>query len=322
MAPYVTALQRAEREMSKDEPKPPAESLPELKDAEVLSPAVRSARKPPAASQTPNPAPAPDQADEEPATRAARPTDPAKRYQEAFSRLKQTLGFILWDQKDFEELLVIDAAGRVMASTFEGHEGTSAEKLEYFQHARRGTYVQPVFLSPITNELTMVIATPIKNENLENVGVLAARLNLNRFYRLINDSTGLGETGETVVARKIDEALVLMAPTRHDAQAALKRKVALGSRHAEALQEAARGQSGSGRQTDYRGVVTLAAWEYVPSLEWGLLVKIDEQEAMQAINEARARTLVIVGVLIALVLASAIFAANALVRPLRELKEA
>jgi HAMP domain-containing protein len=241
---------------------------------------------------------------------------------DAFSTLKQTLGLILWDQKEFEELLVIDPAGRVVAATFQGHEGTSAVDLDYFRSGRKATFVQPVFMSPITNELTMMIATPIRNEKLETIGVLAARLNLKRFFTLINDTTGLGETGETVVVKKIGDNIVLMAPTRNDSGAALKRKIPVGSDQARALQDAARGQSGSGVQLDYRSVDTFAAWQYVPSLEWGLLSKMDRAEAMEPVNVARDRILVMTVFAILLIIPASMAVARTLVQPLKDLKDA
>jgi methyl-accepting chemotaxis protein len=241
---------------------------------------------------------------------------------DAFTALKQHLGLILWDQRDFEELLILDTEGRVIVSTFEGHEGTTAESLEYFQRGRAATYVQQVFLSPLTEQLTMVIATPIRDEKIAELGVLVARLNLTRFFQLINDTTGLGDTGETVVIKKIEDTLSFQAPTRHDAEAALKRTIPVGSENAYALQEAARGQAGTGREVDYRGVATFAAWQFVPSLNWGLIVKIDRDEALQAVDDARRSILLSVILVIVLIIPASIIAARTLVEPLRKLKEA
>jgi nitrogen fixation/metabolism regulation signal transduction histidine kinase len=215
---------------------------------------------------------------------------------------------------------VIDSQGRVVASKFDEHEVISAAGLDYFENGRKATFLQPVFKSPITEQFTMVIASPIRDQLQQYVGVLAARLNLKRFYRLINDTTGLGTTGETVVGKKLDEFVVFMAPTRHDEDAAIKRKVRIGSQNSHALQEAARGQSGAGIEDDYRGVKTFMAWQNVPSLEWGLVTKIDHSEATSWVSEVRSQVLLLmVGILLLCVFASSI-ASRALVQPLRELK--
>ncbi len=331
LAPELVRLNTEQQEAGTVKKDP--EALPELKDAEELPAKPSEKPKKPSPPEEP---PEPEVSD--PALDAARsaflklpksvrrqlsPKELAKvQAMEARVNLKRTLGLILWDQMEFEELLVIDNAGRVVSSTFPGHEGKNAAGIEYFQNGRKATYVQPVFLSPITEQLTMVIATPIRDERSQQLGVLAARLNLKRFYQLINDSTGLGKTGETVVAKKVAKNLVFMAPTRHDDAAALTRTIKIGAPLSGALQEAARGQSGAGPQTDYRGVDTFAAWQYIPTLDWGLLVKIDKGEAMAGVQTVRERILILALLVLLLVIPASLVTARALVQPLRELKEA
>jgi HAMP domain-containing protein len=308
LASHVSHIQQLEAARRKVKDAPPLEPLPQLKDAEAL-PKTGEAQPPP-------------KPEAEAAAEAPPPSPEENELEKARTALKQTLGLILWDQKDFEELLVLDPKGRVTASTYDDHEIKTAADLSYFRAGRKATYLEPVFMSPISQELTMVISTPIRDEKLATLGVLAARLNLKRFFRLINDSTGLGETGETVTAKKVEDRVVFMSPTRHDANAALERNIPLGSPKARALQEAARGQSGNGTQTDYRGRATYAAWQYVPSLEWGLVVKMDRSEVLQGLGDARDRTLMITAVVFLLCIAAATITARALVRPLRQLKEA
>lgn len=254
-----------------------------------------------------------------PTPRQARLTED---HRESIRRLRRHLNLVLWDRSEFEELLVIDREGRVIASTFSDHEGRSARELEYFQSGQRTTHVQRAFVSPITERLTMVISTPIQSEETEVIGVLAARLNLTSLYRLVNDRTGLGDTGETVVAKIIDDELVFMAPTRHDPNAALERRMSSTDDRRLPILDAARGGDGSGEHEDYRGRRVLAAWQSVPSLEWGLVVKIDESEATEPVGELQLRTIQVSVVVLLLALIASILAARELVRPLRELKEA
>lgn len=337
VAPRMHAVLSAEAEATAEEAPLPAQELPELRDAEALPPqpgggtgegasnrgSGRGATQP--ATTPPQPiARTPGENGGPPGELRGNPTEERRQQQiaESQSALRQTIGLILWDQQVFEELLVIDVEGRVIASTFEGHEERSAAARDYFQGGLRSTWVQPPFVSPITNRLTMVIATPIRDETRRVIGVLAARLNLDRFFRLINERTGLGNTGETVVAKQIGDEIVFMAPTRHDPDAALQRRLKIGARQLGGLQEAARGQSGTAIETDYRNLCTLAAWQPVPELDWGLLVKIDCDEARAPVVQAQNRLIfLILAVLIASLVASA-FVARALVAPLQKLKTA
>lgn len=251
-----------------------------------------------------------------------RETPADKALAEAKAELQKVLGLILWDRQVFEELLVIADNGVVVASTLAEHQGKTAKGLDYFEQGLATTYLQPVFISPITEELTMVISSPIRQADHELIGVLAARVNLSRFFRLINDVTGLGTSGEIVVGKQRDDVVVLMAPTRHDAQAALQRSVRLGADHAIPLQEAARGFEGKGVRMDYRAIETLAVWQPIPSLGWGLVVKIDYGEAMHDVRAVRLQFAFVAVALLLVVIVAAFVVSRELVRPLRVLKEA
>lgn len=313
IAPPLTELEAVKAKFkTSGEPEPPPEKLPDLVDAEK-----RDGNAKGDSSDTAPPEPKPE-AEAPPAP----PSPKAAALETAKSDVRQVLGLLLWDQSAFEELLVINLDGAVLASTFQGHEGKSAAELDYFTYGRKAPYVQPVFRSPITDDLTMMISTPIKSAEGLTLGVLAARLNLNGFYRLINDYTGLGATGETIVGKKIEHEVVFMAPTRHDDSAALQRKLAVDAEPTSALVDASRGQSGRGVRTDYRGSKVLAAWQDIPSLEWGLVTKIDYDEAMTAVHTSARQTALLMLAFAGLVVLASVVAARALVQPLRDLRTA
>lgn len=333
MLPLLTALQEAEARVEAELNSPlllvAPEPLPELKDAQD--------REPLAPTQAPE-APAVDGDGEAPDGTAAlepgavaTPAQPAvpretaatRARDEARADLYQVLRLLLWDQTVFEELMVIGEDGVVVASTFAGHEAKTARQLEYFASGLKATYLQPTFLSPITGKLTMVLATPIRGADLKIHGVLAARLDLERFFRLINDLTGLGQTGELVVGRQVDNMVEIVAPTRHEGREALGKKLAIGGEYSKGLQEATSGVAGGGvQERDYRGKITIAAWQPVPSLAWGLVAKIDYDEAMLPVDAMRRQTGVMALILMVVASLCALVVSRELVRPLRELKEA
>jgi HAMP domain-containing protein len=239
-----------------------------------------------------------------------------------YQELNETLGLISSGKEKFEELLVIDTAGIVRTSTHYEHEGKSAVHNDYFTNGMKATYIQDVYVSGLTGKLSMVISTPIKNEIGKSVGVLAARLNLKTFHKLIHTDKGLGTTGETLVGKKIDEEVVLMAPTRFDDNAALSRKIAIGSKQGFDIQEAARDRQGSGLSRDYRDVEVYSAWRHIPSLKWGLVTKMDGSEAQKPIISMKKHILVLVLCLVGVTVFLSAFIARGIVHPLRELKEA
>jgi HAMP domain-containing protein len=295
LAPRVAALTAARR---------PAvagrggdERLPALQDAEALP-----TSGPPA-----------------PQVGSARPS-PSTPPTATLQQLREALALLLWDQRQFEELMVIDLSGRVVASTHEEHESHDASSLEYFQTGRGATFVQPVFLSPITEQLTMIIATPIRHPERGVQGVLAARLNLARLFAIVTDTSGLGDSGETVVVRRSGERLLFTSPTRHDPEAALARSLPVAT--APGLGEALIGRAGGGEVTDYRGATVLAAWQRVPSLDWALMVSIERGEALRPAVRAGLRMLALLLPLVIGAAAVSLLVSRALVQPLVALRTA
>ena len=96
---------------------------------------------------------------------------------------------------------------------------------------------------------------------------------------LVQDITGLGDTGETLVARKKGGQAWFMHPLRHDPALFLEGPVDFSDKRSQPIRWALDGENGSGRAIDYRNEPVLAAWRHIPGQEWGLVVKIDLAEA-------------------------------------------
>jgi len=128
--------------------------------------------------------------------------------------------------------------------------------------------------------------------------VLAIQLNSNDYYHLARNYTGLKQTGELVIGKRLGEQLMVIAPLRYQPEAAFELRYDMHSGRAEALQNSLSGKEGSGLAVDYSGQEVLAAWRYIPELQWGMVAKIDTQEAFAAANRLK-KTLIIAGLLVA-----------------------
>ncbi len=196
-----------------------------------------------------------------------------------------------------------------------------SELAEVFERVRTllQTEVSDYQLYPGRSEPAVFIASPVYSKEGRIVGFMALELNNDHVFRVLKDYSGLGETGEAMVAMLHgQEEFVYVAPPRNSQEGALKKRGKIGEATGTAMQKAVAGERGYGEAIDYRGKPVVAAWSYLPSFRWGMVVKQDTEEAFALIY----RQILIVGVLLGatflIVTAGAIWLARTITRPIRD----
>ena len=215
---------------------------------------------------------------------------------------RQVRPFLTYYQEatGFSDLFLISPKGDAVFSVNRGEDLGSNYKTGYYQHSELAkvfdhastlleTEVSDFEYYPATNEPAAFIASPIIKDNAV-MGVVALQISNKEVYQLVLEYTELGQTGETVIGSVIGQKVVFVTPVRHDPYAAFRRTVMIwpamntAQRTFGPLQEAAQAKNGQGIAVDYRGKEVLAAWRYLPSPRWGMVVKIDVDEAFAPIN--------------------------------------
>ncbi|MBL3656462.1 SpoIIE family protein phosphatase [Fulvivirga sediminis] len=155
-----------------------------------------------------------------------------------------------------------------------------------------------------------------------NRALLFLKVNMASVYSELNDSTGLGKTGEVILARidTVSKIINFLNHPRNVSDSSFKTHKE-GELKFIALKNATRGQNGAGYSMDYRGKETVAAWRFIPNVKWGLVAKIDNEEIFQEIDSFL-YTLLGSGLVIVVIstLISLLFS-NFLTRPLDALKK-
>ncbi|MDD5439757.1 MAG: ATP-binding protein [Candidatus Omnitrophica bacterium] len=190
-----------------------------------------------------------------------------------------------------------------------------------FREAKNSIALSDVFFDPLTNGLKMDIAAPITDSYGTLVGVIAFEMNMGPLYTLIQDTTGLGQTGETLIGKKIGDQVVFLNPLRYDPEAALKRHIDIGDTTGVPIQKAAQGSNGDGRSIDYRGNEVIAAWRYLPAVGWGMVAKIDAKEAFAEVVMLRNLIMLILSVVFILSGVTAFFLARSISAPIKKLSK-
>ncbi len=237
--------------------------------------------------------------------------------------------------KKFEDIMLVSPQGEIVYVTNEKHAALDiGERLvdsKVFEQGKNGVYFSDILsvnneYAAGANMLTdsgfeMIVAAPMLGLDGKFVGLIVFEVDMAPIFQLMQDSTGLGETGETLIGKNMGDYALFLNPTIYDPDAALKRKAIFGSPNAYPLQEAVQGRSNSGVSLDYRGEEILAVWRYVPSMNWGLVAKLNVSEAFEPIQKLKNIFLMVGGIILVLLVFLAIFFAKSFSRPIQALKE-
>lgn len=203
---------------------------------------------------------------------------------ERFQPTQETRGLI--------DIMLVDTNGIVVYGTNREHAhvggpvGDPGNKA--FEEGSKGIYVTDVFPDQDGNKrYRLLISAPYLTSDGALLGVILFEINPDSIFKLTEDFTGLGKTGETLLGMREDDNAIYLNPLRHDPKSAFSKRIRIGSNIAIPIQKAVQGEDGSGYSIDYRGVKVIAAWRYIPSIRWGLVAKIDIAEALKPLDSLK-----------------------------------
>ncbi len=173
---------------------------------------------------------------------------------------------------------------------------------------------------PETGEGAVFISAPVFR-GMEVLGVVVVQMGTEGVHELVQDYTGLGETGETIIVSKIKEEVVFITPGRFDSEGDPRKKIQMGSEKGLDIQRAAQGEKGCGVSIDYRGEKVSSVWKYLPSFRWGIVVKMATTEIFASANRLRNKLFLVGAVLLVMVVAMAVVIANSVSGPIKKLTE-
>ena len=155
------------------------------------------------------------------------------------------------------------------------------------------------------------------------LGIVLVEVDQSALFDIVSDTAALGRTGETIVAaRPAGGGVEIQGPLRLAPPGTDLRRVAADNHIGIPLNRALHGERGVDFATDYRGERVLAAWRYLPSFRWGMVVKIDVSETLASVERLRALGWWIASAAVLFGLLAAIFIARAIAAPLKELQQA
>lgn len=229
---------------------------------------------------------------------------------------QSTIDLILQDRKaqvpDMQSATITDLNGKVIASTSETNRGKSLPLADYYIGEGLDTAVS-VREDTRDNINKLYIATKV-SVNKKESGVMLVVFRMDNIIAAVQDYTGLGATGETVVAFKgANDHAISLFPLRFDTDAAL-------SKHLDAL-DLFNTASPSHTATDYRGHEVIVASRTIGFANWVLATKIDTDEALASVVQLRNSLITILVASSAAVFVIALWLTRYFTRPILYLAE-
>ncbi|MBA4373308.1 MAG: hypothetical protein C0402_10675 [Thermodesulfovibrio sp.] len=223
-------------------------------------------------------------------------------------------------------IMLVDPQGSIVYISNTGHDvpalGKRIEDERAFLAAKNAVFFTDVHLDRVAGNTFEIRALgPLRDLKGAFIGIIVIDIDMSPIYQSLQDTTGLGTTGEALIAQKQGNEVLFLSPLRHAPDAALKKRVPFTNSTGYAAQKAAHGENGSGIAFDYAEKEVLAAWRYIPSLRWGLVTKIETSEAFAPVGQLKTIFVVVGALIVFLGIIAAIFIANTVTGPVLALQK-
>ncbi|MEE8597480.1 MAG: cache domain-containing protein, partial [bacterium] len=194
---------------------------------------------------------------------------------------------------------ICNEKGLVTIATIEENVGRDLSKKDYFKHALQGrTFTTSIMPSkvPLVNEFdekeiglpTMLISTPLKNEDDDIIGVVALRVHVGTLSNMMH-SQKFGKTGETYLVSEDGYMLSESRFTKHLIKTGVVKKRSslelklidpITGKLTHGVGQCVEGRNGSDSigYNDYGGISVLGVWRWLPEYNWGVVTEIDRAE--------------------------------------------
>lgn len=252
----------------------------------------------------------------------------SNRYQQILLMNQKSFS-MLFNSNDYHDLLLANLQGDVVFSIRRENDlgtnlNTGIYKDGVVAKAHREalalmetqiTDVEPY--APSNNVPSLFMVTPVFRNN-EMIGTVILQLNLESLTQVAEDKTGLGETGETVLGQRHENEVLYTGSLQHIENAAFHYRVDF-SKTAPPMLSALSGVVGNGVTQDYVQQKVFAVWRYLPSLRWGMVVKMNYDEAFAPLIKLRRDSLIALSSLFLLTCTLAFRFGKDLVIPIRRM---
>jgi PAS domain S-box-containing protein len=245
-------------------------------------------------------------------------SDPEERYLEEIYRF---INDAKKASKDFVRIDVVSLNGDVLVSTSPDRVGKITKDLpKNREELREIKFPVQLIKDPKDNSLLMETHGPLLLDG-ELIGAVCLLSKASQLTKIVDDQTGLGASGETILADYGDNGARFLTPLRFDRESILNRFVDY-NRSRSPIIKAFRGEKGfSLNYCDYRNIPIYSVTDFIPELNWGMVVKMDQSEAERQLLDIQLKLFETVLLMVPVIFLFSIFVSRFIGSPILRLTE-
>ena len=181
------------------------------------------------------------------------------------------------------------------------------------------TISAPEIYSSTGSEENLIFTAQTVLKNDKTIGIVVFQLEPKQLAKIFAMNEGMGATGEAQGVRRTgNEVRMITCRAAIPTECNRKRRYTMGGPTGVAMQNAVNKVDGFGEAVDYRGAAVLAAWGYAPTLDIGVVTKVDRDEALSGVNSLRWIGMGLLALTLLGVVPLALIVARSFSRPMRE----
>jgi signal transduction histidine kinase len=220
----------------------------------------------------------------------------------------------------FEDIIILNLAGKVVASTNNTYLGTIHTNDTYFIEGKKHNIVTILYKDKNQKLKSYLTGPLVLNDKL--LGVVTIFYDLGDLLSMFKAFEEQVATGEINLVKKNDNGdALIINPLRFNPDASLNLTVSKDRVDTPIIQSLLKNENVFPETKDYRGVDVLAVTKYLEKLGWGLVVKMDKVEAFAPLENVKYVT-IISGILVGVaIIITSTFLGNSISRPIQKLRD-
>lgn len=207
--------------------------------------------------------------------------------------INELLTSIQLDQPHYKAITLLDLRGNVIASTDRARRGQNFANSAWFQQARVQSEVSILYGRKSKNLILRATGPLVVDEiggspisiSKHIVGVCVIDTDADALVNLLAERNGLGESEEgAIVYHRPNTEWLVITPVHDSNEASMRFRVGRPDKNDVGVRALTSDDRSVYETIDPHGVSVYAAARHIDAADWGLVVKRDEDEALQPIH--------------------------------------